>query len=236
MKKVIFLLGFVSFVAPLSAQEGASLTTIPQISITTRGEVSVVPDRASIQMGVQSRAATASAAASENARKQSAVISALKELGIDARDITTTGYTVYPEQRYEPDREPIITGYSVTNTVAVQLNSIALVGRAIDAALSKGANAINSLQYFSSNSEAARRQAIAIAVQRARSDAEAAADAAGGTVGGLLEITVGAYFAPPPRPVELKAAMASSDDATPVTPGEQKVTVEVSTRWRFASK
>ena len=215
------------------------MAPIPQISVASRGEVKVVPDRANIQISVQTRAATADAAAAENARKQKAVMDALRALKIDAKDIATTGYNVYPEQRYEPNKEPVIVGYNVINTLSVELKSVDLVGRAIDAALANGANMINSLQFYASNTDAARQEAIAIAVRKARSDADAAARAAGGTITGLLEINVGSYYAPPPRPIELRAkgAMATTGAVdTPITAGDQTVAVDISTRWQFSAK
>ena len=220
------------------AQQDAINATTPQISVASRGEVKVIPDRATIQISVQTRSETAAAAATENAKKQKAVIDALRALGIDARDISTAGYNVFPEQRYEPNREPVVIGYNVTNTVSVELKSISQVGPAIDAALSKGANMITSLQFYSSNTDSARQEAIAIAVRKARSDADAAARAAGGSISGLLEITVGAYYPPPPQPMEMKvrSAVAAADVATPITPGQQIVSVDVGTRWRFMSR
>jgi uncharacterized protein YggE len=223
---------------PLFAQEPHTMAPIPQISVAARGEVKVVPDRANIQISVQTRAATADAAAAENARKQKAVIDALRALKIDAKDIATAGYNVYPEQRYEPNREPVVVGYNVTNTLSVELKSVDLVGRAIDAALANGANMISSLQFYASNTEAARQEAIAIAVRKARSDADAAARAAGGTITGLLEINVGSYYAPPPRPVELRAkgVVAAAAVDTPITAGDQTVAVDISTRWQFTAR
>lgn len=223
--------------APVLAQQSDNMAAIPQIAVASRGEVKVNPDRANIQISVQTRAETAAAAASENARKQKAVIDALRALGIDAKDIATVGYNVYPEQRYEPNKEPVVVGYNVTNTLSVDLKSINMVGPAIDASLAKGANMINSLQFFASNTEAARQEAIAIAVKKARSDADAAARAAGGSISGLLEINVGAYYPPPPRPLEMKVrgAVASSAD-TPISAGDLTISVDVSTRWAFSAK
>lgn len=237
MRKLIPL-AILAFSAPLSAQQLATSAPIPQIVATARGEVKVVPDRANIQISVQTRAETASAAAAENARKQKAVIDALRALGIDAKDITTSGYNVYPEQRYEPNKEPVVVGYNVTNTLSVELKSINMVGQAIDAALGKGANMISSLQFFASNTDSARQEAIAMAVRKARTDADAAAKAAGGSITGVLEITVGAYYAPVPRPMELrvKGAVAAQATDTPISAGDQTVAVDVTTRWQFAAK
>jgi uncharacterized protein YggE len=104
----------------------------------------------------------------------------------------------------------------------------------IDAALSHGANMITSLQFYASNTEAARRTAIAAAIEKARADADVAARAAHGSLGSLIEISIGAYAPPPPRPLAMmRASVAGQAADTPINPGEETLSVEVSTRWRF---
>ena len=224
------------FLAPAygHAQDSrATVELIPQISVTGHGEVKVTPDRATIQISVQTRATTAAAAAAENANKQQSVLSALKALGFGNDQLSTVNYNVYPEQRFDPGKDPVIIGYNVTNTILVDVRKLNQVGPAIDAALSHGANMINSLQFYSSNTETARRTAIASAIEKARLDADAAAKAAGGSLGGLIEINVGAYSPPPPRPLMMARAAAVQLDGTPINPGEETLSVEVSTRWKF---
>jgi uncharacterized protein len=230
----IVLIGLIS--TPLYGQQGVTNAPIvPQVAVSARGETRVSPDRATIQISVQTRATSAAAAATENATKQKAVFDALRALGLQSDQLSTINYNVYPEQRYEPNKEPVIVGYNVINTILVDVRKLSQVGPVIDAALSKGANMITSLQFYASNTEEARRTAIASAVQKARADAEAAARAAGGSLGGLLEITVGAYYAPPPRPLVMNRDMAAASVAqeTPINPGEQTVTVDLTTRWSF---
>jgi uncharacterized protein YggE len=120
--KLISMLALSLISTPLFAQQSATIAPIdpiPEISVAGHGEAKIAPDRATIQISVQTKAATAAAAASENATKQAAVIAAIRALGIGADQISTTGYNVYPEQRYEPNREPTVIGYNVTNTVSV---------------------------------------------------------------------------------------------------------------------
>lgn len=226
-----------AFSAPLIAQSGAINATPPQISVSSRGEVKVDPDRATIRISVQTKAPTAAAAAAENATKQKAVIDALRALGLGDKDISTSDYSVTPEERYEPNKEPTVIGYTVTNTLSVEVTSLKLVGPVIDAALARGANMITSLQFSSSNTEAARRQAITIAVQRARGDADAAAKAAGGSLGTLLEVTIGGYSSPPPRPFDMKVAATAmrAQVETPIDPGEQIISADVTARWGFVA-
>jgi len=227
-----------SVIAPLTAQaqdSRATIEPIPQIAVTGRGEVKVSPDRATIQVSVQTRAVSAAAAASENATKQQSVLAALRILGLQNDQLSTINYNVYPEQRYEQGKEPVIVAYNVTNTILVDVRKLNQVGPVIDAALSHGANMIAALQFYASNTETARRSAIATAIEKARADAEAAARAAHGSLGSLLEINIGAYSPPPPRPMMMArvAAGAAQGDNTPINPGEETLSVEVSTRWRF---
>jgi len=211
----------------------AAVELVPQIAVTGRGEVKVSPDRATIQISVQTRGSTAAAAAAENANKQQAVLAALRALGLGNDQLSTINYNVYPEQRYEQGKEPVIVAYNVTNTILADVRKLTQVGPVIDAALSHGANMITSLQFYASNTEAARRTAIGTAIEKARADAEAAARAAHGTLGTLLEINIGAYSPPPPRPMMMMARKDAAQDSTPINPGEETLAVEVSTRWRF---
>jgi uncharacterized protein len=236
MKAKLFV-ALLALLAPLSVQSQDILPTtasVSQIVVVGHGEVKVSPDRASIQISVQTRAPTAAAASAQNATSQQAVLNALRTLGLGNDQLSTANYNVSPEQRYQEGKDPVIVGYSVTNTILVEVRKLTQVGAVIDAALSHGANMINSLQFFSSNTEVARRTAIAQAIEKARADADAAARAAHGALGGLLELNIAAYATNPPRPmVMFRAAAGAAQADTPINPGEDTVTVDVSTRWRF---
>jgi uncharacterized protein YggE len=234
--KIGYRLALAALIAPLTAHSQdsrAPFEAIPQIAVTGRGEIKVSPDRATIQISVQTRATTAAAAAAENATKQQAVLAALRQLGLGNDQLSTINYNVYPEQRYEQGKEPVIVGYNVTNTILVDVKKLDQVGPVIDAAIARGANMITSLQFYASNTETARRSAIAIAIEKARADAEAAARAARGTLGTLLEINIGAYSPRPPQPMMMMARGAAAQADTPINPGEETLAVEVNTRWRF---
>jgi uncharacterized protein YggE len=228
------IVGLAALLAPITGHSQDSRAPFePNIAVMGRGEVKVSPDRATIQISVQTRAATAAAAAAENANKQQAVLAALKALGLGNDQLSTINYNVYPELRYQEGKEPVIAGYNVTNTILVEVRKLTQVGPVIDAALSRGANMITSLNFYASNTEAARRTAIASAIEKARADAEAAARAARGTLGTLLEVNVGAYSPPPPRPMMMMKESRAAQADTPIQAGEETLAVEVSTRWRF---
>lgn len=203
----------------------------PQIVTSASGEARLAPDRANVLIGVQTRAATAAAAARDNNSRQQAVIAAIGAAGIPREQISTENYNVYAETRSDrPDQNPVVSGYVVTNVVRVEVRRTEQVGPVIDAALAKGANQINGLEFFSSNTDAGRRQALAVAIGKARGDAEAMARAAGGRLGQLLELsTEDSGPVPMYRSRQLdKAAMAA-----PIEPGELTLRVAVTARWQF---
>lgn len=213
---------------------GAVPALPPRIIVSGEAQVRVTPDRATILIGVQTRATTAAAASSDNARRQKAILDTLRALGLGSDQIATQSYSVYPEMKYEPTTGAgRVIGYNVSNVVRVELRRVDQVGSIIDASLAKGANQINSIQFSSSTAADARRTAMAEAVKDARADAEALARAAGGTLGALIELT---SQSAPVRPMYSDMAMRSVEKAqvqTPIEPGEQILSASVSVIWQF---
>src|SRR5258705_2494875 len=100
--KIKLLTLLAALVAPLTAHSQdtrAPLEPIPQIAVTGRGEVKVSPDRATIQISVQTRAATAAAASAENTNKQQPVMTALRGFRLGTDQLSAINYNVYTDQR-----------------------------------------------------------------------------------------------------------------------------------------
>lgn len=209
---------------------------VPEINTSAVGEVRTTPDRATIVLGVETRAATAAAAGSENAARQSAVIAALRRSGAAEGDITTVSYTLTPDMQYDDTtRMSRVVGYVARNMVRVQVKQIARVGAYIDAAIQAGANGVNSLDYSTSRAEEFRRAALRTAMQRACNDAAAMAESAGGQLGSLIQAASNETPNYPPVPMYARAASAMANEATPISAGEMTLTVTVQTRWQFVT-
>ena len=234
LSSILTLAFAVPAVVGAQAPTPMTMQRVPEIAVTANGEAEVTPDRAHVSIGVQTQAATAAEAASRNATLQQAVVNAVKALGIPAERISTSGYNVYPEQTYDQTtRRSRITGYNVTNTVVVDVWKVEQVGPVLDAALSKGANLVSSLSFYSSQEEVGRRRALQNAVSRARADAEAMAAAAGGRLGDLIEVTSVAYSQPPRPVMEMAQSRMAAAAPTPISEGTQTLTAQVTARWRF---
>ena len=218
----------------ISGAQDPTRPLVPQIVTTGQGEVRVAPDRATISIGVQTRASTAAAASASNARKQASVISAIRGQGVPASQISTAGFTVQPEMRYDrPGTPPVVTGYLVTNAVMVELQRTDIVGTVIDASLAAGANQVNGLTFSISDADSARRIALGLAVNRAKGDAEAAARAAGGSLGTLIEMTASEFESPIYRTSAMAVRMSEAPVNTQIEAGLQPVRATVTARWQF---
>lgn len=229
---VLFLAATVSTEA--QAQATSYTSAPPQIVVSANGEVVSSPDRANIQLGVETEAKTAVLASAENNKKQNAVLAAIKALGIPSSAITTSSYSVSPLQRYDDKlRKTFIDGYRVSNLVIVNVAKIDQTGAVIDGSLAAGANRVVSLSFELTDPSKAREEAISKAVSQARREAGVAAAAAGGSILSLLEITVNSFEQPRPMPMFAMAKMSNAAEATPVSEGTLTVQVNVTTRWRF---
>ena len=207
----------------------------PQITVSARGEVQVAPDRARVQVGVETQGKTAAAAAAENNKKQAAILAAIKALGISSQQITTLGYNVSPVQRYDDkERRVVIDGYQVSNVVQVVTDKLDQAGPIIDAGLANGANRVAGLDFMVKDAAKARDAALAQAIESAKRQADVAAKAAGGQVAELLEINISEFERPEPRPMLAMAKMdAAASSPAPISEGTATVSVTVNTRWRF---
>ena len=227
-----------AFSASIASAQAPTPPPPPQISVQARGEVQVAPDRARVQIGVETQAKTAASAAAENNRKQTAILAAIRAVGVPPSAITTLNYTVMPVQRYDDkERRVVLEGYRVSNIVQVETDKLEQAGGIIDAGLSNGANRVAGLDFLVKDAAKARDAALALAVESARRQADVAARAAGGQIAELLELNVNDFERPEPRPMMAMAKVAGGDASpTPLSEGLSTVSVSVSTRWRFEKK
>ena len=200
-----------------------------QIIVSGEGKSSRPPDEVIVQLGVETRAKTASRAGSDNADRMTAVRKALLALGLQESEISTAYYNIRMEMMGQSGRD---TNYVASNSVQVDSRKLNLVSRIIDASLQAGANNISSVQYTLSDTRDPMRRALASAVADARLQAEALAEAAGGRLGSLLEMNAQSQRVIPymeNQAVLMRVAAAE----TPISARDVTVRATVGVRWRF---
>ena len=187
------------------------------ITVTGTGTADVVPDVAEWSFGVRSHGASASEALAVNASTMKKVIAALRDAGVDRKDIQTTEVSVYPETA---DDGRTVTGYSASGTISATVRNLDAAGRTIDAAVAAGANDVYGPNLRPSDTDEPYRRAVDQAFDDARAHAEAIAAKAGLSLGAPVSIVEGGGSMP--GPVVYDRAVAAAEVA-PVEPGTQQV-------------
>lgn len=205
------------------------------ITVSATGTVEREPEQGVVTFAVESEAATGALAAESNARRMTELVAALRRAGIADRDIRTLSYELRPEYAREPRgaEPPRIVAYRAINMVQVTVDTVARLGRIIDTAVNAGANRVANVRFELRDPRTAHLEAVQLAMQNARREAETVAAAAGQRLGPPMSITTGG-FAPPPGPMAAYRADAMEmAAATPVEPGVLTVTANVHVVYRI---
>lgn len=215
---------------PLAAQDISASARRATLTVSGEGTASAVPDMASLTSGVVSEGKTAREALDANSASVAAMIAAIKAAGVEARDISTSGFSVHPQ--YAPPKKdsseaPRITGYQVTNSVTVRARDLGKLGGLLDALVTNGANQINGLSFSVAKPEALEDAARVAAVKDARRQAELVAEASDVRLTRIVSIDINGGVRPMPR-VMMAASMMQKADSVPVEAGETEVRAGVS--------
>ncbi len=198
-------------------------------TIVTYGDatLSVDPDQVKVSVGVTTRAVTAQDAAGQNATTVTAVIAAVQQAVGSKGTIKTTSYSVSPVYIYPQNTNPVLTGYTVSNTLDVTSSDIAGIGKVIDAATNAGANNVASLRFSVKDETPVRAKALQQATINARSKAESIALGVNLRVGNLISVQEGYNSQIVTVRAPTTTAGVASAPTTPVDPGLVQVTASV---------
>lgn len=203
---------------------------VPTLTVTGTGLVETAPDQAYFTFGVHSTAVIAADAMTHNKHAMARAFDALREGGIPAEDIRTTGVSLTPRyQRRQAgtiENAPRITGYEAHNTVTVTVDEISRLGEVLDNLVSAGVNGIDRVRYGISDSSALEAEARAMAARAARDKAEAYAEAIGTEITGIISMSEQGGYAPQPM-VRMEAMAMTKGDSIPVAGGTQSVSSSV---------
>ena len=204
-----------------------------RVVVIGEGSVSVAPDYAEISGGVTTRAKTAKDASDTNAKVMTAITAALRDSGIEPKDIRTSRFSVQPIYTQQPNTEAKLSGFSAVNEVRVTVRQIAKLGELLDRLVAAGATDLGNIEFLRSDSAKALDQAREAAVADARRKAELYAQAAGLSLGRVAWITEDAGYAPP-MPMAAMRAGQTGGMPPPIAPGEETLRVRITVGFDIA--
>ncbi len=204
------------------------------LGVTGTGQVYITPDLAYVSIGVRTEALNLTEAVAANNSQATQLIAALKQAGVDEKDIRTANFSIWLLDRYDPS-SGAPTGeryYAVENTVYVTVRNLERLGALLDTAIAAGANTITGVQFDLADKSEAMRQARAAAVKSATDQAKELAGLANVE---LVEILSISYLESTPY-VYAEAgrggAGMSAQAAVPIQPGQMTITATVSVIYR----
>jgi uncharacterized protein YggE len=206
----------------------------PTIEASGESAVSAKPDYATIVIGVQSNSKNAQAALADNSKATATLIEALKGAGIEAKDIQTSDFSIWPQMSNagvsRAAGEPAtIVGYSVSNHVRTTIRDVTRLGEILDKAVAAGANTVNGIHFGIANSSVLLDEARKAAFADAKRKAELYAGEAGVKLAGIASLEeTGAN----PAPFAVSAGLERAN--VPIEAGESKLSVGVRVRFEIA--
>ncbi|MFH1620999.1 MAG: SIMPL domain-containing protein [Patescibacteria group bacterium] len=218
----LFLAALIVFVGSLTRNSFEDFKQIGKVAhdrdtivIQGEGKATSKPDLALIDLGVTTDGITVKEAQKSNTQKMNAIIGAVKDLGVDEKDIQTANYTIFPKYQYDLGKQTVI-GYTVSQDVSIKVRDLDKAGDILAKAGELGANQIGGLRFSIDDPQELKVEARSKAILDARTKAEALAKQLGLSIVRVVTFSESSGGVVPPQPYYAKAIdMASSVMPTP---------------------
>ena len=217
----------------------AESSPTPQLTVHGSAQLAFPADQARFNLAVVTADSVARAALEANNKLLRQVQEALLLAGLPIEECRTGHFEISPEwsprpREAQPDWQPAIVGYRVSNSLQVTTGRLNLVGTLIEAGVKAGANSIDGLSYGLANPATRRAAALAAATERAREEALATARAAKVQLGDILSLEV--EPAAIDQPVRMMRMALAESGAPPLTPGDVMVRAGVTIVFAIRSE
>ena len=225
---------------PAFAQEKNVSEKQTFIVVTGEGEVQAAPDMAILDLSVLREAKTAREALTDNNKAMSKVLAAMKEAGIEDRDLQTSGVNIQPTYTYPNDKNglkaPKIIGYNVTNGLTVRVRNLDKVGDLLDKSIDLGVNQSGGLRFVNDDPSKVLMDARKKSMENAMEKAKILTETAGAKLGRVLEITEyvnNGRPMPMARTKMIAMAAEPASDSVPLSAGENSYNVNVTVKFEI---
>ena len=209
------------------------------ISISATGRANAVPDMAVLNLSVRREAETAREALTANNNAMGGVLAAMKEAGVEDRDLQTSNFNIQPQYVYPKSSKnrqpepPRIIGYIVANSLTVRVRDLEKLGSIMDQSVSLGVNGGGNITFRSSNPDPIIEQARKDAMARAIAKAKTLTTSAGVELGRIQSINESSRGIPRPRAMAKLSRSAAVPESVPVARGESSYSITVNVQWEI---
>ena len=171
------------------AQWGGAVNdkSVPTISVDGSAEIKVAPDEVHLSLGVESRDPHLEAAKKQNDAKLAAIVTFLKGLKIEAKDIQTDFIRIQPH--YSDSEDVIPSRYDVQQGIDVKLRRVSDYDAALTGVLKHGATHVHGIEFRTTELRKHRDAARKLAIKAAKEKATALAADLDVKVGRVMSIS-----------------------------------------------
>ena len=190
----------------------------PSVSVNGEGVVLVDPDQAIVRFAVATSHQDPEEARRLNAAASREAMNAIRDLGIEERNLRVEGLRLQPQQRYNSTtRQYEQIGFEAVREVRVTLDDIDLLPVVVARVVQKGANRLNGIAYDLADRESVRHEALRLAAENARVKAVLLAETLGARLGAVRSIQEQGVQFPGPQYMmrEADVALRAAADAAP---------------------
>ncbi len=222
----------------LMLAEDESGDSIRLISVSGTVTKTAGPEIAYISLSIETLDKSASKSQSDNAVLANEVMAALESLGIPSDDIETSSYNLREEWEWNDElRKSESIGYKTSNTIRVTVRDLDSVGSVVDAAVSAGANRVDSVSFALTKQTQSDLKTAALkeAAENAREKAQSIASGLGVNVGQVYSASESSVYSVPyySRSYAVEAEDAAGMAPTPITPGDIEFSATVSVQFEI---
>lgn len=201
-------------------------------NVTGEGKVTAKPDIASVTAGISVQSQTVKAAQDQINSVINKVSQAVKQTGVDSKDIQTTNYSIYPAFDYTGGTQRI-TGYSASTNIFIKVRDLDNVNSVIDAATNSGANQISGVSFDVDDKAKFENEVRQKAVDEAKKKALDASRIAGFRLGRIINYSENLPGGPRPLSMIVGALDKAAGAPTQIKPGSSEITVSVTLSYEI---
>ncbi len=225
---------------------GAGISATNTISVTGEGKVFAVPDVATFTYTVSEIAPDQKTATDKASKSSNAILAYLTSVGIDAKDIQTTDYSVSPQysysnqictnQGYCPPQKQTITGYQVSQSNSVKVRNLDKAGEILGKVGSRGVSYVSGLNFSLDDEKGKQGEARQKAIDDAQTKAHVLAKSLGVSIVRITGFSENGGGNPVPMYAKAQSMGATSaDSATPpqISVGQNSITSNVNITYEI---
>ena len=217
------------------------------ITFSGHGEVTAVPDIASVYFTISQDAKTVKEAQTKVAEIEKKALASLKANEIDEKDIKTTDASFYPKYEYQYDAKAsvseyssyrpgksVIVGYTASESITVKIRNTDNAGKVIQELGTLGVSNLSGPNFTIDNEDGLKAEARKKAIDDAKEKAKSLAKDLGVKLGKITSFSESGNY---PSPVYAKSMMEDSVSSSPVPAeipkGENTISSDISITYEI---